>query len=188
MADEATVKKAIAVLIAAYPGAANRDGMDKFLRLLEQLLRGYQPQILEDIAHVRRGLPAQHKFFPSIAEVKEWCDRRAAELWREASREEALERQFQNRLLYGRTEREEELTASEIAERRAKVSSLFKELAADLRTNPSDQGGRLLNKIEEREQAERWLASQAERAKTDKPPMLSERARKLIRRGADGDL
>ena len=183
MTTPAYVEKAVAILMASYPGAGAKPGMAEFLKLVEQLLSRYHAEVLNDFGHPSRGIAAECKFFPSLAEIKAWCEESANKIWR--AREQ--ERSNESRLLYGRAERETELTPGEMAEKRERVATMFRDLVKEFKGIPDPfktHGEIPLSKAEQKAQAEIWLERHRARAAVEPPPMLSQYARGSLRKPA----
>lgn len=183
METPAYVQKAIAILMASYPGASAKPGMAEFLKLVEQLLRRYHPEVLEDFGHPSRGIASECKFFPSLAEIKGWCEDQANAIWRARERERVSE----VRALYGRVEVPSEMTPAEMAENRARVVELFHNLVAEFKGIPDPfrtHGEIPLSKAEQKLQAEKWLERQKERAAIEPLPQLSHYALETLRKPA----
>lgn len=71
-------KRAVNRLVGYFPRTAAADER-VFLAGLTELLAGYPQWVFEAACNVRSGLPAHHKFMPTIAEIREYCDKLVAE-------------------------------------------------------------------------------------------------------------
>jgi hypothetical protein len=136
MATPFQIKQALAVLVAAYPSAdkMDRETMRHFLGILEKTLAPYPPQVLIEMVHPRTGIIASAKFFPSLAEVKAWCDKRWDSV---APRIHDDERSELARL---RGPSEEAITAYEQERRKANLQK-FADLLRELRAASAMQPG-----------------------------------------------
>lgn len=176
MATLAQTQKAIAILMAAYPNTdgKTREAMEPFLKMVERVLAPYPAEVLDAMVHPRMGIISRCSFFPSIAEIKQFCDRE----WDRLSPRVVQDRADDVKQLYGRVEPDAAEDETK-AKRRAQVLAGFKDLIAELSMAPdpmrkADTPPR--SKVEEKAAAEAWLAAQAVRAVTEAPPRLSERA------------
>lgn len=68
-----------------------------YLTAAVAILSRYQKQTILRITDPRTGLPASSKFLPSIAEIREACEREQATFDREAARQERLREQLRGR-------------------------------------------------------------------------------------------
>ena len=134
MSTEAQVKRAIAVLLAAYPnaGKSNEEAMTQFVRILERTLEPYPPEVLAELISPRSGIISTSTFLPSIAELKSWCDVKWDKLMPRPVDEQAEEM----KLLGGPADVE---TPTEREARRAIIKAKFQDLLKELRlTNLSN--------------------------------------------------
>jgi hypothetical protein len=184
MATKVQVQKTIAILIAAYPNtdAKARESMGPFLQMVEQLLAPYPAEVLDCLVSPRMGIIATCNFFPSIAELKKFCERE----WDRLSPRVVADRTEEIKQLYGRIEPKEIQEAQKAMERekRAKVIEGFKQLSAELKAVPDPirkSEAVPMSKAEQKAAAELWLENQAARAAVEPPPRLSEGALKTLR-------
>lgn len=108
MTTAADVHRVLAVLMAAYPMAEkqDREAMRRFADLAALTLQAYHPRILEQMIHPELGLIARCKFLPSIAEMKEFCERIAQREWEIERKDKARETQLTYRPEARETERD----------------------------------------------------------------------------------
>jgi len=183
MANKVQVQKTIAVLIAAYPNtdAKTQEAMGPFLQMVERLLAPYPTEVLDALINVRTGIMTTTNFFPSIAELKKFCERE----WDRLSPRVVVDRAEEVKQLYGRVGANEAETIAE-AEKRKKVIDGFAKLISDLKCSPDPfrkNEPSPMSKVEEKAAAEAWLADMAARAAVEPPPRLSERALKAYWQG-----
>lgn len=172
MASKVHIQKTIAILIAAYPSAdaKEKEAMAPFLKMVEQMLAPYPEQVLGELVNPRTGIIASARFFPSIAELKQFCDR----LWDKFDPRVQIDRAPDPLMLEGPADDPEVKSAE-----RARAIQGFKDLLAELQSVPDPMRRNqplIKSKIEEKAEAEAWLERQAELAKTQEPPKLSEAA------------
>ncbi|CAB4127622.1 hypothetical protein UFOVP95_42 [uncultured Caudovirales phage] len=176
MATKVQVQKTIAVLIAAYPNmdAKTREAIGPFLQMVERLLAPYPAEVLDCLVNVRTGIMTTTSFFPSIAELKKFCERE----WDKLSPRVVADRTEEIRQLYGRIEPEEIRKAQKAQEieKRQKVIEGFKQLVSELKCSPDPFRKAEpipLSKAEQKAAAEAWLSDRATRAALEPPPRLS---------------
>ena len=119
MASQKAVRQSLAVLTAAYPSTAkaDRETMREFMVLAEQALAPYPEDVLARMVNPRLGIIAECSFFPSIAELKRYCDR----AWeRMAPRTQAA------------LSPAEQFSAEVRAANRARIVALFKDLRNEI--------------------------------------------------------
>jgi len=128
MSTEAQVKRAIAVLLAAYPnaGKSNEEAMTQFVRILERTLEPYPPEVLAELISPRSGIISTSTFLPSIAELKSWCDVK----WDKLIPRSVDEQTEEMKLLGGPGDIE---TPAEREARRAVIKAKFQDLLKELR-------------------------------------------------------
>jgi hypothetical protein len=173
MASQTYIEKTIAILVAAYPfKASDADRMRPFLKMVERVLEPYPHEVLDRLANPRTGIVAVCTFFPSIAEIKKFCERE----WDKISPHNRYDREAPALL-----SREDDTP-----ERRANVIEKFADLMRDLRMAPdfARKGEPVLTKAEAKQQAEDWLAREAAKSAVEPPPMLS--ATTLAKMGVTG--
>ena len=169
MASESKINEAIAILLAAYPATGQKSTMGPFLTLVSKTLQPYANEVLLALVDPRRGIVAESKFFPSLAEIKIFCDRHQQQLLEAHYRERQDE------------ERRNALPPPPVDPRVQKVISAgLRDLARELAA-PDRQS--LMTVEEERQKAERWLAQQSELVKTQPKIKISERLYAAIYRG-----
>ena len=145
-------------------------------------LREFPDEVLRALCHPTMGIQANNKFVPSIAELREFCNRE----WDRLSPRVVADRTEEIKQLYGRIEPKEIQEAQKAMERekRAKVIEGFKQLSAELRAAPDPirkSEAVPMSKAEQKAAAELWLENQAARAAVEPPPRLSEGALKTLR-------
>jgi hypothetical protein len=182
MASKVHIQKTIAILIAAYPSAdaKEKEAMAPFLRMVEQMMLPYPERVLSELVNSRIGIIATSKFFPSIAELKQFCDR----LWDKLDPQVQVDR-APDPLMLGGPAKDPEVEAAQ----RACIIQGFKDLLAELKSVPDPLRPNQpppKSKVEEKAEAEAWLERQAERAKTDPLPKLSESALKAFHNPLSG--
>ena len=156
--------------MGSYP-SANPERIETYQKMAVQALKDYDVRILEKMASPR-GIVAQCKFVPSIAEMVEFCEKLANKAWEQDRRDRNREIQL--------TYRPAEKTGAQKAAERERVKEGFKALLAELDANlsPLAGGGKpRLSKAEEKAHAERWLEMEAERLRAEPLPKLSEELR-----------
>lgn len=163
MANSVQVKKAIALLLAAYPRANDTDqeSMRQYLLLVESFLAQYPNEVLEAMVSPRTGIIAQSVHFPTIAEMKKYCDRK----WDILSPRAVADNHDDIQQLYG-----PKADPEHDAEHRARMIEKFKDLIQEI--SGKDRAP-MMTKEEYQAQAEKKLATWAEEAKTKSPPKLS---------------
>jgi hypothetical protein len=163
MANQAHIKRTIAVLLAAYPKAndTDRESMTQFLKLVEKILEVYPGEVLEALIKPRTGIMSQCQFFPSIAEIKKFCDRQ----WDLLAPRAVADNQDEVRQLYG-----PKSDPVHDAEHRAMMLQKFQDLIREISGKDKEP---LMSKEEYQAKAEQKLATWAEEAKTKSPPKLS---------------
>lgn len=72
----AKAKEAINQLCGFYPPPQASDGR-AFLAGMVTMLAEYPHWLIALVAHPARGIPATNKFFPNLAELKQWLDAKA---------------------------------------------------------------------------------------------------------------
>ena len=166
MANAIQVKKAIAMLLAAYPRANDmeQESMRQYLLLVESFLAQYPNEVLEAMVSPRSGIIAQCVHFPTIAEMKKYCDRK----WDILSPRAIADNHDDIKQLYGpKSDFEHD------EEHRARMIQKFKDLIREISGKDKEP---LMTKEEYQAKAEETLSRWAEEAKTKSPPKLSEAA------------
>jgi hypothetical protein len=74
MASESKIDTTIAILCSSYR-AKNDDLMAKFLVMVRKLLSEYPDAVLEQLVNPKTGIMVECSFFPSIAELKKFCEK-----------------------------------------------------------------------------------------------------------------
>ena len=192
MATKVQIQKTIAVLVAAYPNtdAKEQHAMEPFLKMVEQMLAPYPPAVLDELISPRSGIIGISRFFPSIAEIKQFCDR----AW---DKIDPPNRSAIDRAPLQLSGPPEDAAASKA--HKARMMQKFQDLISELASAPDPWEGhgalrarsdaikknktKMIIKTEaqkevERQQAEVWLEQQAVKAKTERPPALSAEALK----------
>lgn len=128
MATEAQAKRAIAVLLAAYPnaGRTNEEAMTQFVRILERALEPYPAEVLAEMVNPRTGIVSECDFLPSVSQIKRWCDLK----WDKLMPRAVDDRSEEMKQLYGPADVE---TPEEREARRAVIKQKFQELLAELK-------------------------------------------------------
>src|SRR5262245_42080301 len=72
------VKAAIDLLSGLYP-AAQASNAEVFMTAIAMLLMEYPDWLIDEFAHPTRGIVASCKFFPNIAESKDWLEQHVRE-------------------------------------------------------------------------------------------------------------
>jgi hypothetical protein len=163
MANPQQVKRAIAVMLAAYPRAngGDQESMRQFLTLVENFLAQYPNEVLEAMVAPRTGIMSVCTHLPSIAEMKKFCDRK----WDILSPRAVADNHDDIRQLYGpKSDPEHD------AEHRARMVEKFKDLIHEISGKDKEP---LMTKEEYQAKAEETLSRWAEEAKTKSPPKLS---------------
>ena len=75
MATDSTIKKALAMLCTYYRVKDGDEHMGRFLQTLPRVLHPYPDAIIDQLAHPRAGVASECSFFPSIHELKAFCDK-----------------------------------------------------------------------------------------------------------------
>jgi len=159
MATESKINEAISILLAAYPSAGQKSTMGPFLALVTKTLQPYPNEVLGALVNPRNGIITECAFFPSLAELKIFCDRHHQKL---------LEGHYRDRR---DEERRQALPAPvEDPRVREKVISGLRKLSHEL-GGPDRKS--ILTVDEERAQAERRLEHYAETAKQPQKIELS---------------
>jgi len=146
-----------------------------------EALKYFPDEILQALCNLTMGIQTKNKFVPSIAEMKEFCNKE----WDRLSPRVVIDRAEEVKQLYGRVEPNEAETAEEV-EKRQKVIDGFAKLVSDLKCLPDPfrkNEAPPMSKVEEKAAAELWLANMAARAAVEPPPRLSERALKAYWQG-----
>jgi hypothetical protein len=81
MSRREKAKAAIDQVSSLFPPPQARD-QRAFIAAAAMLLAEYQDWLIEEFAHPTRGIVSNHKFYPDIAEMKEWLEQKASERWR----------------------------------------------------------------------------------------------------------
>lgn len=166
MATESKINEAISILLAAYPATGQKSTMGPFLALVTKTLQPYPNEVLAALVNPRSGIITECSFFPSIAELKIFCDRHHQKL---------LEVHYRDRQ---EEERRKALPPPPEDPRvREAIATGFRRLSQELGAPEKES---LLTVEEEREKAERWLEQRAELAKTEPLPPLSPALRKIL--------
>jgi hypothetical protein len=157
MANQLKVQQTIAVLMAAYPSKSNQDHMGPFLAMVEKLLSAYPPEVLDDLVNPRTGIVTQCSFFPSIAELKKFCEGS----WDRLHPRVVVDRAEENAQLYGHVQtaadREAMRTAS--AERIRAMAAGFRAQVAAVPDPFRRKQDRVLSNSDHKAQAEQYLES-----------------------------
>lgn len=163
MANSIQVKKAIALLLAAYPRAndTEQESMRQYLLLVESFLSQYPNEVIEAMVSPRTGIIAQCIHFPTIAEMKKFCDRK----WDILSPRAIADNQEEVRQLYG-----PKVDPEHDAEHRARMIQNFQDLIREISGKDKEP---LMTKEEYQAKAEATLSRWAEEAKMKSPPKLS---------------
>jgi len=166
MANAIQVKKAIAMLLAAYPRANDmeQESMRQYLLLVESFLAQYPNEVLEAMVSPRTGIVSQCIHFPTIAEMKKYCDRK----WDILSPRAISDNQEEVRQLYG-----PKAGPEHTAEHRARMIQKFHDLMKEI-------GGKgpteLIDREKFQQMLEQKLQQRADLANTTPAPKLSEAA------------
>lgn len=125
MASQKLVNETLAILSAAYPSTAkaDREAMREFMILAAQALAPYPEDVLRKLVNPRVGIIAECAFFPSIAELRKFCDR----AWEKIAPVRGGS--------YDPPPPAIEFSEEIRAQNRAKISKLFKELSNTLKSN-----------------------------------------------------
>jgi hypothetical protein len=163
MATSSKINEAIAILLSAYPSAGQKANMGPFLALVTKTLEPYPNEILNELISPRTGIITECAFFPSLAELKLFCDKRHQVAC------EALYRERQEET------RRNALPAPPMDPQvRANINAGFKDLSRELGRPASSQ---ILSVQEERSKAERWLEQQALLVESQPKVLFSESLR-----------
>lgn len=163
MADPKKVSQAIAILATGYRVKDDEDGrMERFLGMVRKLLSEYPDAVLDKLVNPKTGIMVESTFFPSLAELKRFCDR----AWDKA----------EPRTVYDRAPLAlpgPDRTAS-VERVKAMVAGFHLEVNGKLETRHVDPA-------ESRRQAERQL-DRIRRELAEKGLTISDEARRLIER------
>ena len=168
MSKEAAAK-AVSIILASYP-SVNKENLEGFYRMSVEALKYFPDEILQALCNLTMGIQTKNKFVPSIAEMKEFCNKE----WDRLSPRVVIDRAEEVKQLYGRVEPNEAETAED-AEKRQKVIDGFASLVSELKRTPGQINGHpasIVSIPEEKAAAELWLANMAARAAVEPPPML----------------
>lgn len=174
MADQQLVRKAISVLISAYPkvNQTDQDAMNQYLILLENFLIQYPNELIHALASPRTGIIAECSFFPAIADVKKFLDREFAAL---AQRRIAEEREEARKL------HAPDLNPAVSKETQTRVAGMFKNLVRELaHADGKTADEPLLTREEYQAKLEASLDRIAQEAKVVPPPKLSDELRRRM--------
>jgi len=128
MASKAEAEKAMAVLMTVYPRMEDKseEAMMQFVEYASQSLMSYTPAVLAEMVHPRTGITTQCKNFPSIADMREFCDVRLRKHWESKDRDA---RDMNRSVIEG--PKEGQLSPEKLAERE-RVKAGFKKLLLEL--------------------------------------------------------
>lgn len=171
--------KALGIILSSFP-SGNREGIENFYRMAVESLSKYPDRVLEELADPNLGIVTKSTFIPSIAEMRSFCDR----AWDRLDPPTQIDR-APDPLMLGGPAKDPEAEAAQ----RTRIIQGFKDLLAELKsvpdpTRPNQTAPK--SKVEEKAEAEAWLEGQAERAKTDPLPKLSESALKAFHNSLSG--
>lgn len=128
MASKSEAQKAIAVLMTVYPRMEDKtpETIRQFVEYASQSLMSYSPAVLAEMVHPRTGVTAKCRHFPSIAEMREFCDERTRKAWENHEREA---RDIERSLIDGPKEPQQ---SPEVLAERARVKEGFRKLLTEL--------------------------------------------------------
>ena len=132
MATKSEAQKAMAVLMTVYPRMEDKTpaAIKQFVEYASQSLMSYPQSILAEMVHPRTGITTQCKHFPSIAEMREFCDPRMKKAWENKERDA---RDMNRSVIEG--PKEGQLSPEKLAERE-RVKAGFKKLLLELSMPP----------------------------------------------------
>jgi len=130
MATKSEAQKALAVLMTVYPRMEDKseEAIKQFVEYASQSLMSYTPAVLAEMIHPRSGITTKCKNFPSIADMREFCDVRMRKAW---ENEERDDRDVNRIMIEG--PKEGYISPEKLAERE-RVKAGFKKLLAELST------------------------------------------------------
>ena len=170
MAEQQQVKKAISLLLAAYPRSNDDDqeSMRQYLVLVENFLIQYPPEMVASLASPRTGIVTECVRFPTIAEIKKFMDRE----WARIMPRRALEDQEEMKRLHA-----PDPLPEYSAEHRAMMLQKFRDLSKELSGKDREP---TMTREEYQAKLEANLERMAEEAKTTPPPKLSPTLRRIL--------
>ena len=83
-------------IIRCYPNGGANAG-DGYIGALAATFAGYPKQVARECANTPRGVVAECKFLPTVADVVSWCERHSKSLYGEFDRQRRTEEQISQR-------------------------------------------------------------------------------------------